>query len=69
MIDQGDTFDTNKAISNMLEMIWLIDRTIGYDEAARLLEAEYHPMLRGERPPDASFTKMMDGLILESGGV
>ena len=32
------------------EMLWLIERTIGRNEAIRLLNAEYYPIRRKELP-------------------
>jgi hypothetical protein len=34
------------------ELFWLVERVVGRAEAARLLKAEFHPMQRGEMPPD-----------------
>ena len=34
------------------ELHWLVERAIGKKEAKRLLDKEYYPMYRGEKPED-----------------
>lgn len=36
------------------ELLWLVERAIGREEATRLLENEFYPMCRGELPGDES---------------
>lgn len=43
------------AIETLEEMLWLIYRCIGHEEAERLLKEEYYPMARGEKEPDEHF--------------
>jgi hypothetical protein len=38
------------------QMLWLVERGIGRANAKQLLEDEYYPMCRGERPLDPHFT-------------
>ena len=37
------------------EMMWLIYRAIGHEEATRLLKEEYYPMCRNEIEKDNAF--------------
>lgn len=48
--------DAREAI---FEMMWLISRNIGHDEAVRLIENELYPMCRGEIKPDDHFLRFM----------
>ena len=41
--------DAGEAIEQML---WLILRGVGHEEAVRLINEEWGPMVRGERPMD-----------------
>ncbi len=43
--------DANEAVE---ELLWLVQSQIGTKEAKRLLDKEYYPMLRGEKPKDAA---------------
>lgn len=45
----GDAYEMTE------ELLWLIRRTMAREEAIMLLKAEYYPMARGEKPPDAAF--------------
>lgn len=36
------------------ELLWLVHRSMSDEEARRLLDAEFYPMQRGEKPPDAA---------------
>jgi len=46
--------DAKEAIEQLL---WLVFRLDGGNEAERLLDSEYYPMLRGELTPDAPFIR------------
>lgn len=49
----GDAFEAIE------EMLWLIEHGIGTDEATRLLDEEYYPMCRGEKPRDQPFINVL----------
>jgi hypothetical protein len=40
------------------QLLWLVHRAIGDREARRLLNEEFYPMVRGERPGDDAFKEM-----------
>jgi hypothetical protein len=40
------------------ELHWLVERAIGAKEANRLLDKEYYPMERGEKPKDEHLKKV-----------
>lgn len=44
--NMGDAYESTE------ELFWLVQRVIGTDEAKRLLDAEFYPMKRGDRPYD-----------------
>jgi hypothetical protein len=49
--------DAHEAVE---ELLWLVERVIGQDEAQRLLSAEYYPMCRGEWQRDEVFARVRD---------
>lgn len=44
------------------ELWWLVERAIGEQEAKRLLQDEFYPMERGERPHDDASAKVKQGM-------
>jgi len=42
----GDAYESTE------ELLWLVQRAIGTKEATRLLNEEFYPIARGERPKD-----------------
>jgi hypothetical protein len=46
--NMGDAYESTE------ELLWLVERAIGKKEAARLLDTEFYPMKRGEKPQDAA---------------
>ncbi len=40
------------------ELLWLVHRAIGAEKAKRLLDAEFYPMKRGEKPNDEHLDKV-----------
>lgn len=44
--NMGDAYETVE------QLLWLVYRTIGQSEAESLIDGEFYPMKRGERPKD-----------------
>ena len=53
--------DANEAVE---ELLWLVQSQIGTKEAKRLLDLEYYPMVRGEKPKDAALLEVQKAMGL-----
>lgn len=50
--NMGDAHETVE------ELLWLVLREIGDTRARELLDTEYYPMVRGEKPRDWAFVEV-----------
>ena len=57
--NMGDAFECVE------ELWWLVERAIGQDGALNLLDSEFHPMKRGELPPDEALNTVNEGMNRE----
>lgn len=56
--NMGDAYETVE------ELLWLVQSQVGTKEAKRLLDREYYPMVRGEKPKDAALLEVQKAMGL-----